>query len=169
MTVLDLLSAGTSIIEVIINPTDPLAWAGLAGDMFDLLPFVSGVGETVKGVRIVKKCTDIADNTLTTIRITKAVDFTDDAIDTIHALDKVGDFTKSSAAAGRKIHSGYKVFSNGVKEYRDFKGIRLDFLDGKKVYELKPYNPNSIKVGVKQLGRYRLTIGEGYTFILELY
>ena len=90
-------------------------------------------------------------------------------MDTIRSLDKVGDFTKSSRSAGIRIHRGYKVLSDGIKEYGKFPGIRLDFLDGKKVYELKPYNPNAIKAGVKQLGRYRLTIGEGYTFILELY
>ena len=171
MTVLDLLSAGTSVVEVVINPADPLAWAGLAGDLLDLFPIVTGVGETIKGMRIVKKGIDVADSTLTTIKITKAVDFTEDAIDTIRDLDRVGDFTKSSTSAGIRIHRGYKVFSDGIKEYGKYPGIRLDFFDdiGNIVYELKPYNPNAIKAGVKQLGRYRLTIGERYTFILELY
>lgn len=92
-------------------------------------------------------------------------------MDTIRSLDKVGDFTKSSHSAGIRIHRGYKVLSDGIKEYGKYSGIRLDFFDdiGNIVYELKPYNPNAIKAGVKQLGRYRLTIGEGYTFILELY
>ena len=171
MTVLDWLSAGTSIIEVVINPSDPLAWAGLAGDLFDLLPFVTGTGEAMKGMRIVKKGVDVADSTLTTIRITKAVDFTEDAANAIRDLDKVGDFTKSSRSAGIRIHKGYKTFNKKLKEYGKFPGIRLDFFDdiANTIYELKPYNPNSIKAGVKQLGRYRLTIGEGYTFILELY
>ena len=171
MTVLDWLSAGTSIIEVVINPSDPLAWAGLAGDLFDLLPFVTGTGEAIKGMRIVKKGVDVADSTLTTIRITKAVDFTEDAANAISDLDKVGDFTKSSRSAGIRIHKGYKTFNKKLKEYGKFPGRRLDYFDKphKIVYELKPYNPNSIKAGVKQLGRYRLKIGEGYTLILELY
>ena len=139
--------------------------------MFDLLPFVTGTGEAIKGMRIVRKGVDIADSALTTIRITKAVDFTEDAVDAIRDLDKVGEFTKSSRFAGIRIHRGYKVFSDGIKEYGKYPGIRLDFFDdiGNMVYELKPYNPNAIKAGIKQLGRYRLTIGEGYTFILELY
>ena len=48
-TVFDLLSLGTSVVEVVINPANPWAWAGLVGDAFDLIPFVTGLGEGVKG------------------------------------------------------------------------------------------------------------------------
>ena len=44
-TVFDVISLGASIVEVCVNPTDPWAWAGLAGDAIDLIPFVTGVGE----------------------------------------------------------------------------------------------------------------------------
>ena len=59
-TVFDLFSLGVSIVEVIINPYDPLNWAGLAGDALDLIPFVTGVGETVRGVKVVAKGVDMA-------------------------------------------------------------------------------------------------------------
>lgn len=170
-TLIDLFSLGVSIIEVVINPYDPLNWAGLVGDAVDLIPFVTGVGETIKGVKIVSKGIDLADATYDTVRIAKAVDFTDDALDAIRGLNRIGDFTKSSMSAGRRIHRGYKNLDSLGKEFRKISGIRLDFFDevGKIVYELKPYNIQSLKTGISQLSRYRRTMGEGYTWVLELY
>ncbi len=74
-TVFDLLSLGTSLVEVVINPANPWAWAGLAGDAFDLIPFVTGLGEGVKGIRVVAKTADLSDTTLDTIRFARATDF----------------------------------------------------------------------------------------------
>ena len=37
------------------SPTDPWAWGGLAGDTIDLLPFVTGVGEATRAVKIINK------------------------------------------------------------------------------------------------------------------
>ncbi len=68
-TVFDVISLGTSIVEVSVNPTDPWAWAGLAGDAIDLIPFVTDVGEvtrTVKTtVKVVDKATDVVDTAKT--------------------------------------------------------------------------------------------------------
>lgn len=47
-TVFDIVSLGFSIADVIQNPSDPWAWAGLVGDVVDLVPFVTGVGELTK-------------------------------------------------------------------------------------------------------------------------
>lgn len=33
------------------NPADPFAWLGLAGDAVDLIPFVTGVGETIRALK----------------------------------------------------------------------------------------------------------------------
>lgn len=41
-----------SIVEVARNPTDPWAWASLAGDAVDLVPFVSGFGEATRTVKM---------------------------------------------------------------------------------------------------------------------
>ena len=170
-TVFDLFSLGVSVIEVVIDPYNAWNWAGLAGDAFDLIPFVTGVGESIKGIRIVAKGADLADGTLDTIRFAKAVDFTDEAMDTIKALDRTGEFTKSSMSSGRRIHAGYKTFSVTGKEFRDFPGSRIDYFDevGKAIFELKPYNRNSLRTGVNQLLRYKKEIGDGYRMILEFY
>ena len=168
-TVFDLLSLGVSVVEVVINPLDPWAWAGLGGDALDLIPFVTGLGEGVKGMRVVAKGADLADDALDAIRFTKAVDFTDDAWDTIKSLDRVGDFTASSASAGRRIHTGYKVFGDGAKEIRKFSGIRPDFLSSTTIFELKPYNRRSLRAGVNQLLHYKNVIGQEYFMVLEFY
>ena len=108
-SVFDVLSLGVSVVEVVINPTDPFAWAGLAGDALDLIPFVTGIGERTKGVRIVAKGADLADDTLDTIKFMKAVDraddFVDNGLDIAKALDKTADgFTISN-----KLDGSYKM------------------------------------------------------------
>ena len=57
-SILDVISLGASIIEVAITPGNPLSWASLAGDIVDLIPFVTGVGETVRGINITRKVVD---------------------------------------------------------------------------------------------------------------
>ena len=166
-TVFDVISLGASIVEVCINPTDPWAWAGLAGDAIDLIPFVTGVGEVTRAVKTIDKVAD-------TVQIAKAVDFTDDAADIVKTLDRSSGFTKSTASAGRKIHDGYKVgdgFNLDWKEYKDIKGIRPDYVDfdNKIIYELKPMNPRSARSGIRQLQRYNKALGGGFTMRLELY
>ncbi len=54
-TIFDVISLGFSIAEVAANPYDPAAWIGLVGDTVDLVPFVTGVGETVCGLRFLDK------------------------------------------------------------------------------------------------------------------
>ena len=54
-TVLDIVSLAASLGEVVKSPTDSWAWAGLAGDTIDLLPFVTGVGEATRAVKIINK------------------------------------------------------------------------------------------------------------------
>ena len=173
-TVFDIVSLCFSIAEVAANPADPWAWAGLAGDIVDLVPFVTGVGEATKAVGATVKVANAVDNTYDTIKIVKAADFTDDALDAIRTLDKVGDATRSTAAAGRRIHNGYKTgyefVENMTKEAVRGKN-RLDFLDNTNniIYELKPNNPRGIRDGIRQLQRYNKALGGGYTLFLELY
>ena len=47
-----------------MNPGDPWAWAGLAGDIVDLVPFVTGVGEAIDAVATTRKIVKNADNAL---------------------------------------------------------------------------------------------------------
>lgn len=72
-TVFDIISLGASIVEVCINPTDPWAWAGLAGDAIDLIPFVTGVGEVTRAVRVAD---NIADTAKVSKKVNNAVDVT---------------------------------------------------------------------------------------------
>lgn len=64
-------------------------------------------------------------------------------------------YTKSNLKMGQKIHKAYHAGENG-KEFVLPSGKRIDFLDidNKIIYELKPYNPRSIKQGQKQLQMY---------------
>ena len=163
----DILSLSASIIEVSLNPTDIWAWASLAGDVVDLIPVVTGVGEITRAARTIDKAS-------TTVQIAKAIDFTDDAADIVKTLDRSKGFTKSTARAGRKIHAGYKVtddFSKIGKEYRKVKGVRPDYVDfaNRTIYELKPMNPRGLKSGIHQLQKYDKALGGGFTLRLELY
>ena len=162
-TFFDIVSLAVSVCEVIANPTDPWAWAGLAGDVVDLVSFVTGVGEVTRAVKAANKAGDV-------LTIQKAADFTDDAADIIKGLDRSSGFTKSTRSAGTQIHKGYKVGMPG-KEYDKIKGIRIDHLDmdNKVIYELKPFNPRSVKQGVRQLEKYNQKLDGEYKMVLEVY
>ena len=151
---------------------DPWAWAGLAGDALDLIPIVTGLGETIKGMKIVAKGTDLADDALTTIRFAKAANYADEfaegGLDIAKLLDKTSDgFTISNRLDGIKIHKSF--MGNGVQ----IPGTRLraDGLDtvARNLYELKPYNQNSLRNGLKQILNYNDKLGGGYQMILVFY
>ena len=57
-TAFDVVSLSLSIVDVAKKPSDPLAWVGLVGDAVDLIPFVTGVGEIVRAIKITKKATE---------------------------------------------------------------------------------------------------------------
>ena len=71
------------------------------------------------------------------------------------------DYTKSSVKQGIEIHKSYRTnkLIKGFYEkgYRGISGIKPDYVDFKKhsIYELKPYNPHSIRKGIRQLEKYR--------------
>ena len=60
-TIFDIVSLAVSVIDVITNPSDPWAWISLAGDTFDLLPFVSGLGEGSRAISATNKLAKAAD------------------------------------------------------------------------------------------------------------
>ena len=57
----DVASLIFSIADVISDPTDGWAWAGLAGDVVDLIPGVTGAGESIKAARAANKVADAVD------------------------------------------------------------------------------------------------------------
>jgi hypothetical protein len=171
-TVFDLFSLGMSIVDVVINPLDPWAWAGLAGDALDLIPIVTGLGEGIKGMRVVAKGADLADDTLTTIRFAKAASYADEfakgGLDLAKLLDKTSDgFTISNRLDGIRIHKSF--MENGMK----IPGTRLraDGLDevAGYLFELKPYNRKSLRKGFKQILNYNDSLGGAYQMVLVFY
>ena len=123
-------------------------------------------------MRVIAKGADLADDTLDTIRLAKAAsyadEFTEGGLDLAKMLDKTSDgFTISNRLDGIKIHKSF--MGNGMK----IPGSRLraDGLDSvtKQLYELKPYNRNSLKKGVKQITKYNDELGGGYQMILVFY
>ena len=72
-TVFDVASLVVSATEVYANPTDLLAWIGLMGDTVDLIPFVAGVGETIRTLRVTDKVVDGTNSTIDTYKNLKKV------------------------------------------------------------------------------------------------
>ena len=86
-TIFDVLSFGASLLEVVFNPADPFAWMGLAGDAVDLIPFVSCVGETIRGLKIGADVADGADNTIDTYRALRKINKGTD-VEVHHIVEK---------------------------------------------------------------------------------
>lgn len=81
-TVFDIVSLGVSIAEAIDNTKNTEAWVSVFADTVDLIPFVTGVGEVTRAVRIADAVGDAADtihDTQKTVEIitdsTKKTDF----------------------------------------------------------------------------------------------
>ena len=155
-TLFDIVSLGTSVVEVCVNPGDPWNWAGLIGDAIDIIPFVTGAGEATRAVKTANK---VADKTTAVIKIQKAVDFTPESAKIVKSLDRSKGYTRSSLRAGTYINNGYKAttaFIEEEKEVRLLSKLRPDYVDKtrKIIYELKPMNKRNVKKGIKQLMRY---------------
>ena len=99
-TIWDAISLGFSIVEVVTNPCDIWAWIGLAGDLVDLIPFVTGVGETVDAIRICAKVND-------------AFDAADDVIDVAKFILKNSD----TASDLKKATGSYEIIFASGKNY----------------------------------------------------
>ena len=97
-TVFDIVSLGFSIADVIQNPSDPWAWAGLVGDVIDLIPFVTGVGELTKAAGAVADAANVIDDVYDTA---KAVDNVVDAGQSAKKGWKVGDDISNLTSAGK--------------------------------------------------------------------
>ena len=96
-TIIDIATLASSIVEVSVNPGDPWAWAGLAGDVIDLIPFVTGVGEITRSTRTIVK---VADNA-------------DDVIDLAKSIYKTADATSDI----KKATGAYEILYKSGKNY----------------------------------------------------
>ena len=62
-TIIDVWSLCSSILDVVVDPYDPWAWVGLAGDVVDVVvPFVSGTGELTCAVKAAKETAEKVDD-----------------------------------------------------------------------------------------------------------
>ena len=83
-TVFDVISLCVSVVDVVKNPDDPWAWAGLAADVVSLaVPFATGGGAVVKAV---SKVDDVVDLAKTADRV---ADTADNVYDGVKAMSKV--------------------------------------------------------------------------------
>ena len=96
-TVFDVISLGASIVDVCINPSDPWAWAGMVGDVVDLIPFVAGVGEVTRAINTGRKVLDAADDIHDAA---KTIEIADGAVDTAKTGWHVGDNITNLTKAG---------------------------------------------------------------------
>ena len=72
-TVWDIISLGTSIAGVAVNPSDPWAWAALIGDTIDVaIPFFGGTGEIIKGFKAVADALHAAEAANDLLQLTKS-------------------------------------------------------------------------------------------------
>jgi hypothetical protein len=100
-------------------------------------------------------------------------------VDTVKGTSSTRPYTKSSLKMGQEMHKAYKAdVVDNITKFKEFRlpsGKRIDFIDfeTKTIYELKPYNPNGIKTGLKQLEVYLKEVesiyGGGWKTILDTY
>ena len=100
-TVLDIVSLCVSVAEVIDNPSDPWAWAGLTGDLIDLIPLVTGVGETIRAVNTARKAAKRADC----------------VVDATKVAVKASDRTKAVRQAWKNERINVQAGENGVSRH----------------------------------------------------
>ena len=128
-TVFDVISLGASVVEVCINPTDLWAWAGLAGDIVDLIPVATGVGETIRAIKttskVVDKTSDVVDAAKTVYKAADASSNIRKATGTYEILYKSGKnyigkggfdraMKSAKAHAGNVDDIGYQVWVRGM-------------------------------------------------------
>ena len=94
-TVFDVVSLAFSVADVIATPANPWAWAGLVGDVVDLIPGVSGTGEMAKSLGAARKAANLVENTA-------------DIKDTQKAIEAMAEIAEAA-------EDGYKTFKTAKK------------------------------------------------------
>ena len=118
-TVLDVISLGLSIVDVKLNPDDFWSWAGLAGDVLDIIiPCIGGIGEAVRAYRAYDLADDFYD-------AYKAIDVADDIYDTVDTVGDLSDLTIDSYKNLRKISAGTGNEVHHIIEKRFAKSLDL--------------------------------------------
>ena len=129
--VFDVVSLSTSVIEVFVNPCDVGAWVGLVGDIIDVaVPFVAGVGETVRAVNTSRKIADVADD--------------------ISDAGKIATKIHGNSLLSNRINYGYQLIdkNNNILKYGESKNPLTR-------YSQKWLNENGYRVQIKVAGTKR--------------
>ena len=109
-TFFDVVSLGFSVVDVIATPSNPWAWAGLVGDVVDLIPFVTGVGEVTDLLRVADGVSD-------------AIKASDNIYDTAKTIDNAHD-------AAKELHRPYiRKSTREAVESRALRNADGKFLD----------------------------------------
>ncbi len=114
-TIWDIISLAASVVDVIANPYDPLAWLSLIGDAVDLIPFVTGVGELTRATTTMLDVVDKVHDTA------KLIDNSGDVIDTAGDVARRTDFFVTPN--GEAIPSSLDAFNYNLS--------KLDYKNGK--------------------------------------
>lgn len=70
-TVFDIISLGSSIVDVAVSPADPWAWVALIGDVADVaIPFVAGIGEGARALKAAANATELSEDVVDLKKIT---------------------------------------------------------------------------------------------------
>ena len=124
-TVWDLISLGASIVDVAVNPSDPWAWAGLAGDIADVcIPFIGGIGEAVDAMKFARGAVKNTDNVVDAAKALKPL--VSDATGAYEIVYKSG-----------KNYVGKGSFSRAIQSAKDHaKKIPLNNMQGDTVVSI---------------------------------
>ena len=139
-TVFDIISLGASVAEVVINPADIWAWAGLVGDVADvLIPFVGGIGEATRLLKVASRTAEMID---TASDAKKGWKVGED----ITKLTKAGNIPSWSTIRSRYWKNKAFYFESDYSASdleRMKKGLAplVEFVDGK-VYPIELHHPN---------------------------
>ena len=115
-TVWDVISLGFSAAEVIANPLDIWSWAGLAGDIADVvIPCFGGIGEAIDAMKISKRVLTGVDNVVDGAKaMKKYVSGSTGAYEILYKSGKnyVGKGTFSRAITSAMEHAKPNVLNN---------------------------------------------------------
>ena len=157
-TVLDVASLAFSIVDVAMNPDDPWAWIGLAGDVIDLIPFVTCVGEVAKSVRAGVKVADAVWD------VTKVAD---DVHDVAKTFDNITDVSEEIADTAGDISKQClnQCFVAGTLISTETGHVKIeDITVGDKVWAA---NPETDEKALKEVAQ--TFINETYISAIECY
>ena len=140
-TVFDLVSLGFSIYDVVKNPQDPWAWAGVIGDAVDLIPFVTGVGESIKAIKIARNTVETADTIHDSLKtIDNLSDVSSTLINKTPVIGKMDDLNKYIPKPNEfKLSDLLPYKGTPKRNWKQNSSVLRRFADGRPIKDISPY------------------------------